>query len=275
MKNNKLFTLLVIVMLSTLALTACDGTIPEGLNLEEYLQDSTSLNAVSADDTTVDVLGRSSDDSKGNSSSNDDSMNDNSSSDDYDIEVKAEVTAVTANTITFNGETFTVDTTEDLTTMFLAGDFFEFKYLVNQDGSITIVEFHQEDSLDDNSSSDDYDIELKTEVTAVTANTITFNGETFTVDTTEDLTSLVTAGDFIEIKYLVNDDGSITIVEFEQEDSLDDSSDDDMYDDDDSMDDSDDDDHYDDNYDDDHDDNDDDNNSNDDNNNDDDELDND
>lgn len=149
MKNKKLFTLLVIVVLSTLALTACDGTIPEGLNLEEYLLDSTSLNDDSDDDSNA-VL-------NDNLNNNEDGPDENSSDDDNNIEIKAEVTEVTANTISFNNETFTVETSEDLTTLFTSGDYIEIKYLVNEDGSITILEFELEDGIDDDSDDDMYD----------------------------------------------------------------------------------------------------------------------
>jgi len=137
---------------------------------------------------------------------------------DYDVEFKGIIDAVTADTITLNGTTYTVVTTEDLTTLFASGEVYEVKYLTNADGTITIVAFHSE--------GDDYDVEFKGMVDAVTADTITLNGETFTVATTEDLTTLFTAGEFYEIKYLLNSDGTITIIEFHFEDSIDDMNDD-------------------------------------------------
>lgn len=144
----------------------------------------------------------------------------------YDVEFKGMVEAVTPDTITLNGETFTVANTEDLTTLFTQGEVYEIKYLFNADGTISIVAFHSE--------GDDYDVEFKGLVEAVTADTITLNGETFTVANTEDLTTLFIPGEMYEIKYLFNEDGSITIVDFhfeDEDDDMDDDSSDDDWDD--------------------------------------------
>jgi len=150
-------------------------------------------------------------------------------SSDYDVEFKGMLDGVTADTITLNGETFSVATQEDLTTLFTAGQFYEIKYIFNADDTITIVQFHSEDnfsgsqSVDDN---EDYDVEFKGMVEDVTADTITLNGETFSVATEEDLTTLFLAGQFYEIKYIFNDDGTISIVDFHSEDEDDDMNDD-------------------------------------------------
>ena len=141
----------------------------------------------------------------------------------YDVEFKGLVDAVTADTITLNGEPFTVTTTEDLAALFTPGEVYEIKYLLNADGTITIVAFHSEGEDD---GLNDYDVEFKGMVETVTADTITLNGETLTVATTDDLTTLFTAGEFYEIKYLFNADGTITIIDFHFEDSMDDMSDD-------------------------------------------------
>lgn len=140
----------------------------------------------------------------------------------YDVEFKGLVDTVTPNTITLNGETLTAATTDDLTALFTPGEVYEIKYLFNADGTISIVAFHSE--------GDNYDVEFKGLVEAVTADTLTLNGETFTVATTNDLTALFTPGEMYEIKYLFNADGTITIVDFHFEDGddlNDDSSDDD------------------------------------------------
>ena len=145
----------------------------------------------------------------------------------YDVEFKGLVDSVTPSTITLNGETLTAATTDDLTTVFTPGEVYEIKYLFNADGTITIVAFHSEG--EDDGSNDDYDVEFKGLVEAVTADTITLNGETFTVAATDDLTTLFTPGEMYEIKFLFNADGTITIVDFHFEDSNDlndDSSDD-------------------------------------------------
>jgi hypothetical protein len=106
------------------------------------------------------------------------------------------------------------------------------------------------DSPDDSDSSE---LHLYCEITAVTETTFTACGETYEVDKTDDLTTMFTVGEFYEIEYLLNDDGTITILKYELEDHMDssysdDSSDDDLDDDEDSNDENDD--HNDDNNDD-------------------------
>lgn len=79
---------------------------------------------------------------------------------------------VTETTLTFDGVTYTVDTQEDLTMLFVAGQMYEIEYYLNADGSITLKDFSLEDmssgssnevytdssddSSDDSSSNDSY-----------------------------------------------------------------------------------------------------------------------
>jgi len=236
MKKTKIFLLLAMIVLLATSLVACDAVSLE--DLEQFQGGSEGeVNKAAGEN------------------SNNDSMDDNSSDDLNDdssgeLKFKGVVEDVTLDTITFAGETFTVATTEDLTTLFTAGNMFQIEYMLNADGTITISQFGPEDSLDDDSSGE---LKFKGMVEDVTANTITIGGETFTVVTEDDLTTLFTAGDFYEIEYKLNDDGTITIYQAGLEDSfgddsMDDSGDDSMDDSsDDSYDDSGDDNSYDDN----------------------------
>jgi hypothetical protein len=192
-----------------MSLTACDGTVPE--DLKSNLQTSS--------------FSRGAEDNNYNSSSSVDSISfdsssDSSNSNSNELKFKGTVEAVTADTITINGQTFTVVTQDDLTTLFTPGSVFEIEFRQNQDGTISIFEFHPEDG------SSDYDVEFKGMVEAVTPDTITIGGETFLVATLEDLTTLFTNDQFYEIKYIFNEDGSITIVSSHSEDGDDDMSDD-------------------------------------------------
>jgi len=244
MKNYKLFPLMIALLALTLILSACDGMT---------LEDLQSLNGVSNSSFDVNLKSsgalRNTDDSNlksGNSvaqsagsMTSESTSSDNMSADSIDdsslntLKVKGEVTAVTANSLTIGGVTYTFDTTEDLTTLFSIGDFIEVDYIINDDGSMTLYEFQFEDSMDDDSMDSPY-VEVKAYITEVTANTITVNGQTFTVDTTEDLTTLLTAGELYQIKYILNTDGTITLLSFKLQSSMDDFMDDsydDMYDD--------------------------------------------
>ena len=55
MKTKRLMTLLIIVLLGTLGLTACDGTLEGDLNLEELLKDRSSLNNEHEDNMNDDM----------------------------------------------------------------------------------------------------------------------------------------------------------------------------------------------------------------------------
>lgn len=251
MNTKKFFTVLIALAALTFVLSACDGVTLEDLQSSNRLNsdslnvnlksDDSSRDAEEEDDNSLsdDPSADSQSSSMSSGSMQDDSMNGSKSS---ELKVKGEVTAVTANSITIGGITYTFDTTEDLTTLFSMGDFIEVEYLINEDGSITLYEFEFEDSMDDDSMDDPY-TEVKAFITEVTANTITINDQTFTVDTLEDLALLFTAGQIYEIEYILNADGTVTLLSFELEDDMDD----DMDDDDDDMDDDSDDDMDDDN----------------------------
>ena len=198
MKNIRILTITLFALL-TIILAACDGVIPADLELD--LQASGQSRGV--EDTNY----------KSASLDSNGSFDDSSSSSN-EVRFKGMVGAVTANTITLNGVTFSVDTQEDLTTLFTAGSVFEIEYRLGQDGTITITQFHPEDG------SSDYDVEFKGLVEAVTANTLTLNSQEFSVATGEDLTALFAAGQPYEIKYIINEDGTITIVDFHSEDGL-------------------------------------------------------
>lgn len=244
MKNKKLFTIMISLLALTFVLSACDGIALEDLQSSNRLSsdalnvnlksdgssrdmdDSNSMSDGPSDDSLSSNVSSS---SMSSGSMSDDSMHDSRSN---DLKVKGEVTAVTANSITIGGVTYTLDTTEDLTTLFSVGDIFEIEYFFNDDGSLTLYEFQFEDSMS-GSTGDDMYTEVKAYITEVTANSITINGQTFTVETLEDLTTLFTAGQIYEIKYVLNADGTITLLSFELEDDMDDDmdDDDDMYDD--------------------------------------------
>ena len=202
MKNIKIFLMLIIITIFTLTISACGGTLPEGLVLEAQA----SSHNRSADDSNY-----------ASTSSQETAQNPSavSRSNSSELKFKGTVEGVTADTLTINGQTFTVKTDADLTTLFTAGDMFEIEFRQNQDGTISISQFHPEDE------SSDYDVEFKGMVDDVTADSITLNGEIFTVTTEEDLTTLFTAAEFYEIKYIFNEDGSITIVDFHFEDHSD------------------------------------------------------
>lgn len=230
MKKTKMILFSVMIVLLATSLVACDAVALEDLQQfqveGEFEGNSNKGQGESSNNNSLDD----------NSS---DDLNDDSSG---ELKFKGVVEDVTLDTITFAGETFSVATTEDLTTLFTAGNMFEIEYILNEDGSITIFQFGLEDSLGDDSSGE---LKFKGMVEGVTENTITLGGEIFTVATDEDLMTLFVPGDFYEIEYKLNDDGTITIYEFGLEDSFGDDSMDDS--DDDSMDDSSD-DSYDDSY---------------------------
>lgn len=77
------------------------------------------------------------------------SLEDSSSDDMSDMdemEFKGMLEAVTETTLTFDGVTYTVDTMEDLTTLFMAGQMYEIEYYLNADGTITLKDFSLEDT---------------------------------------------------------------------------------------------------------------------------------
>ncbi len=204
MKNFKLFTLILAVTILALTATACDAATLEQLQAAGLTPNDDSVDTPESQSTSRDG-------SSGN-------------------ELKAIITDVTATTITFGGVTYTVDTAEDLTALLVPGQGYEIEFNLNPDGSITLLRFDLDDSLFD--GDDDGDVEVKVLVTEVTANTLTFDGVTYTINTTEDLTTLFTAGLGYEIEYIQNADGTITLLDFHFEDDLSDDDGDDMNDDD-------------------------------------------
>jgi len=221
LKHNTRILIFTIVILTALSLAACDAT--GAVSIEE-LTGVTSSNTTLADtsSTSRKVSAMSSDTGIDQVAMNDSSPKAN-------LKLRGLVDDVTANSLTVNGATFTVNTTEDLTAYFESGMAYQLEYTVNEDNSISLVSFSQDDmnsSSDDDSYTED-EYEFYGMLEDVTENTLTFNGETFQVNTTEDLTTLFTAGEFYEIEYYLNADGTITIKSYSLEDNSDDSYDDD------------------------------------------------
>ena len=197
MKQKPRILIFAVFIIAALSLAACDAT--GAVSIEE-LTGGTTSNTTMADNSSA---------LRGDSATvKDASMDDSSSSD--SITLMGLVEDVTANSITINGVTFTVDTTEDLTTYFETGMAYKLEYSLNADNSISLVSFSLV-SMDDSSYSSEDEYKFTGMIEEVTANTLTFNGETFTVDTTEDLTTLFTAGEYYEIEYYMNADGTITL----------------------------------------------------------------
>lgn len=218
MKNKTRILTMAFILIATLSLAACDAT-----------------GAVSINELTGGAV--SNDASLNNSPSKEAAYPTDTPSDDdssAEIKLKGMVEAVTENSVTINGETFVIDTPEDLASLFMVGMAYELEYTLNADGSISLMQLSLEDM------SDDEEMEFKGVVDEVTEDTLTFGGETYLVGTDEDLTTLFTAGETYEIEYYLNPDGSITLKDYSLEDDMgddssddiyDDSSDDDMYDD--------------------------------------------
>lgn len=209
MKFKTRYLITAVMILVALSLAACDG-VSGGVSISEL---TAGLESSSADnpETNSQAFDRSKNELASISDAGSTDFSGTSLAD--KVKFYGVVEDVTENTISFNGETFTVDTTQDLTALFQAGAHFEIEYRLNADGSITLLDFH----LDDNGSSDDY-LKFYGIVEDVTENTITFNGEPFTVDTSEDLTTLFEIGAFYEIKYVMNANGTISIIDFHLED---------------------------------------------------------
>lgn len=185
MKKTRITLFIVMIALLAISLAACDAVPSVNAaqgnaqiqSVGDFSGNSSANDDMSSNSSTDNsgfiVNSGASDDSNDNSASSNDSAGfydgnltlssegfsgDSSSADSSaDQEMKGVVDAVTANTITINGVTYTVDTTEDLTTIFTPGDSFEIEYVMNADGTITIISFSIEDngsSGDENSASD-------------------------------------------------------------------------------------------------------------------------
>jgi len=213
MKKVKIYMTVTFLALFALTIAACDGVAPTNLGLD--LQ--TSGQSHSAEDNNY------SNTSLVKSSSATGGSVENTSSSREGQKFSGSIDAVTANTITLNGVTFTVDTQQDLTTLFSPGTTFTIEYRQSQDGTITIDQFQSED---DQGEDNYYDVEFEGMVEQVEPTSITLNGETFEVTTDVDLTTLFVAGEYYEIKYVFNEDGTITIVDFHPEDDSQDMNDD-------------------------------------------------
>lgn len=209
MKHKPRILMFAILVIAALSLAACDAT---GAISIEDLTGATGGAAAKAEESLTNSTANQSLDTSSSS------MEDSSSSPSVDFKLTGMVEAVTANSITINGVTFTVDTTEDLTTYFEAGMAYEIEYTVNPDDSISLVSFSLDSMSGSGDSYSEDDYEFYGMLEDVTANTLTFNGETYTVDTTEDLTTLFTPGESYEIEYYLNADGTITLKSYSMDD---------------------------------------------------------
>jgi hypothetical protein len=213
MKKVKIYMTVTFLALFALTIAACDGVAPTNLGLD--LQGSGQSH--SAEDNNY------SNTSLVKSRSTDGGSGDSTSSSREGQKFSGSIDAVTANTITLNGVTFTVDTQQDLTTLFSPGTTFTIEYRQSQDGTITIDQFQSED---DQGEDNYYDVEFEGMIEQVEPTSITLNGEPFEVTTDVDLTTLFVAGEYYEIKYVFNENGTITIVDFHPEDDSQDMNDD-------------------------------------------------
>ena len=241
MKMSRNYTPLIALLILILLMTACnaDGSVSidslTGIQAQSSSPGSDKQikvpNETVAGQTADDIAEFSSSnfDARSSSKLNADSPEDSDSS---ELHLYCEITAVTETTFTACDMTYEVDTTDDLTTMFTIGEFYEIEYILNENGTITIVKFELEDSSDDDLDDEDEELHLYCEITEVTEYTFTACGETYEVDTADDLTTLFITGEFYEIEYLLNEDGTITILKYEHEDDMGDDMDDDIDDDD-------------------------------------------
>ena len=213
MKKVKIYITVTFLALFALTIAACDGVAPTNLGVD--LQASGKSHGAEDNNYSNTSLVKSSSTTGGSV--------ENTSSSREGQKFSGSIDAVTANTITLNGVTFNVDTQQDLTTLFSPGITFTIEYRQSQDGTITINQFQSED---DQGEDNYYDVEFEGMVEQVEPTSITLNGEPFDVTTDVDLTTLFVAGEYYEIKYIFNEDGTITIVEFHPEDDSQDMNDD-------------------------------------------------
>lgn len=235
MKNLKRHMITTLLILVALSLAACDG-VSGGVSIDELTAAFDSAETGSGDQQAFSGSHGKEDLASASSSGSPDVS---ASSPIDGLKLKGMIEAVTESTITLNGEALNVATVEDLTTLFQAGTSYEIEYRLNEDGTISLLDFHLEDS-----SSDDY-LKFKGMVEAVTENTVSFGGETYIVDNLENLGTVFEVGAFYEIEYRLNENDTISLIDFHLEDSsmddnMDDSMDDDDSDDDDMDDDMDD-----------------------------------
>ncbi len=220
--NRLKISLTVIIAILALSLAACDATTAAGENAFMINPDSygqTDLTATTGRDSSK--LSDAANAAAGEAESHDGSRT-------GEQKFTGEVTVLSEDTISFNGETYTVETQEDLTTIFSAGSQYEIEYSLNEDGTIILVSAKMDDGMHTASddSSDVYDdsntseLEFKGQVEAVSTDTITMDGMIYTVVTDQDLTQLIAAGGMYEIEYTLNDDGTISIHDIQQEDDL-------------------------------------------------------
>lgn len=209
MNPKKLILMVTVLSISVLALAACDATGAVPLN-QLVGESGTASSAVKEKSSNAPDLV--------STSKMGESRQGSPAQDSADpIKLIGMVEAVTENSITINGMTFNVDSPVDLTTLFEVGTAYEFEYFLNPDGSITVKNFTLADGSSDGMSSGE-DMKFMGMLEAVTENSLTFDGMTYTVNTTEDLTTLFTAGQSYEIEYTLNADGTITLVKYSLED---------------------------------------------------------
>ncbi len=209
MKNLKRHMITTLLILVALSLAACDG-VSGGVSIDELTAAFDSAETGSGDQQAFSGSHGKEDLASASSSGSPDVS---ASSPVDGLKLKGMIEAVTESTITLNGEALNVATVEDLTTLFQAGTSYEIEYRLNEDGTISLLDFHLEDS-----SSDDY-LKFKGMVEAVTENTVSFGGETYIVDNLENLGTVFEVGAFYEIEYRINENDTISLIDFHLEDS--------------------------------------------------------
>lgn len=159
MKMTKIPMLLSVMIIGAIALSACGGVVPDAGAITFDLGD----NGVETNDVdnalNEDVNNDLNDDQDNdldedlNEDLDEDLDEDQAEDTDEDFTIVGVVEAIDGNTITVNGETFTVTLEEGVTLedLFSVGDEFKIEFVLNEDGSITIleVEFEGGDDFDD------------------------------------------------------------------------------------------------------------------------------
>lgn len=210
MKNIKFPKLIIAFLFLALILSACDGTLPDGLDLN-----SSGPGVSKSGDENFQVNDSSSPDDES------DDINDDSSDDPNKEVFTAIVEAVDGNTVTINGQVFTTHLEDYLTLsdFLTAGQSIiyttddsgnEIKIFIEGLGEVefTIGDDSSGDSSDSSFDEDDGDGEVLTAtVEAVDGNTVTINGQVFTADLENGLllSDFLTAGQ--SINYTIDDSG--------------------------------------------------------------------
>ena len=134
------------LLLGAILLSACSGAMPTPGNSN----DPADANSNEVDDTV-----NSNDDSLNTNSSDDNSNGNSNDNMDDDGEVYGIVEAITIDSVTINGVTYTLDSLTEFKDMVVAGDQVKFEVIVNADGTLTIlkIELSSDDDDDSNSNS--------------------------------------------------------------------------------------------------------------------------